>query len=138
MYSKGSPSQAEDLLRRGLTSLPTPEVSPDFNARVHASLAAPKAAWRIRWSDLRPALQTAGVSLAASLLLLRWSATEPPRPAAPDRPPSAAPSIDLALDRLDLERASFGGVRLLAPNSTALRPRSGGDRRSALPGRPLA
>ncbi len=120
-----SPGEHEEnrgdyLLRQGLRSLPVPETSPDFNARVHAALRRPAPWWRTIWNRTRPVLATAACSLLVTLALLKGSniaGTVSPLQAQPidrnalmahrDRERDAA--IEVAVERDDLSAASLQG-----------------------------
>ena len=105
---------ATQTLRDGLNALPTPPVSPDFDARVLAALGAPGPWWRRWWEPARPLLVSAAGSLTLTLLLLHWSLTGPITPPSPAAaPPLSAsapmqtPSLDALLDSPNLCAASL-------------------------------
>ncbi len=99
-------------LRDGLRALPTPAVSPDFDARVLAALQAPGPWWVRWWQPVRPVLFSAAGSLGVMLIVLHGTLSAPlTPPAAPPRltakAPAQLPSIDALLDRPNLCAASL-------------------------------
>ena len=105
---------ATQALREGLHALPTPPISPDFDARVLATLGAPGPWWRRWWEPARPLLLSATGSSTLTLLLLHWSLTGPIAPPAPAAAlplsasaPVQTPSLDALLDRPNLCASSL-------------------------------
>ena len=89
----------EAALREGLRGLPSPAISPDFDARVLAGLRRPLPWWIPAWQMLRPAVTAAACSLAITLLFVQWARASSPLP--PRVTSSApAPAVDL-LDAID-------------------------------------
>jgi hypothetical protein len=62
--------EMEAALRGGLQSLPAPELSRDFNARVLAAVARARPWWPRLFRAARPTLSGAAISLAICLALL--------------------------------------------------------------------
>jgi len=113
-------TRIEMALRQGLRSLPVPESSPDFNARVHAALRRPEPWWHSLWASARPVLCAGACSLAGMMALLSWATHAPlPSTRAPATPTPAASALDLdrAIERLDRSAFSlrdFSSLRLLS------------------------
>ena len=124
MSSTPPPSVAE-----ALRSLSVPPVSPDFDARVLASLQAPVPFWRRLWQTTQPLLLGASGSLAVTLLALHFTLSAPaPAPAplsisaqtfAATPSPSALPSVDALLDKPGL---CAGSLAAAWTNSTPMEP----------------
>ena len=135
MSSTPPPSVAE-----ALRSLPVPPVSPDFDARVLASLQAPVPLWRRLWQTTQPLLLGASGSLVVTLLALHFALSAPaPAPAplsisvqtfAAVPSPSALPSIDALLDKPDLRAGSLAAA-WINPTPTEPAPRKPEPRRRA-------
>lgn len=112
----------ESALRDGLRALPTPELSPDFDARILAALSAPRPWWQRLWEPARPLLLGASCSLVVTLIALHWTLTAPlsapmsraalPGLAAAPRP---LPSLDALLDQPYLSAGSLAAVWAAPP-----------------------
>jgi hypothetical protein len=122
----------DSALRTGLRDLPTPQPSPDFDARVFQRLARPEPLRdRIRAlaRGMRPALAAAGVTAPCALLLVMWLARTPggaiaaplSGASAPSRAAEALP-VEQALEKPDLTPAT---LRRLSRQEAAVRGRSG-------------
>ncbi|HLK55614.1 MAG TPA: hypothetical protein VKU00_03570 [Chthonomonadaceae bacterium] len=105
-------------LNQGLRSLPVPEVSADFDARVHEALRRPTPWWQPLWTQMRPVLTAMACSLVITLVLLQgWvgNATTSSHPAvamvtdarAEQRGREYIAVLDRGMDRLDLSNASW-------------------------------
>lgn len=108
--------QRETALRNGLRGLPVPEVSADFDARIHAALSQPLPWWRTLWQNARPLLSGAVCSLILMLLLLPYLTQVRPHPGLPrgsERTDIAL--LERALERDDLHAASFSTLAVTHP-----------------------
>jgi hypothetical protein len=110
-------------LREGLRSLPVPETSADFAARIHAELRQPVPWWKTLWTTARPLLSGAVCSLVVTMILL------PRLVHMPSGPPSHSEStvvsevaMDRVLDSTELSAASLTRLRLRKRLSTAIVP----------------
>ena len=72
MFRKQSSDRndGEDLLGRALRALPVPEISSDFNSRIHQELAESPHTRVPYWSMLRPGLYAMGASFALTIVML--------------------------------------------------------------------
>jgi hypothetical protein len=68
--SRLSEHEIDDLLQRGLRSIPAPEPAAEFDDRVRAGLRRRPPIWQLFWDAMRPALPPAALSLAVTLAAL--------------------------------------------------------------------
>ena len=149
--------ESDPALRQGLRSLPVPEPSSDFDARVHAALRRPEP-WRLRfWKTARPMLAATACSLVLTLTLLQrftgastssWSQAASPsaEALALERGKTPLEALDRNVETMDIPNTLFGGFWALrrphatkasSPPRPLLRPGAPG-RRSQLFTPPLA
>ena len=112
MSERPEERETDALLRQGLQSLPTPEISSDFDARIRAGLQERTPWWVTLKRTLQPMLTATACSVVVTLGVLKFCTSAPELGIRP----SLRPSIDtIALERgaekdQALERALDSGT----------------------------
>ena len=124
-------SESDVALRESLRLLPAPDVSSDFNARIHAALQQPTPWRQMLWTHARPVLSGAACSLLIMLTLLKALSTAATTPQHLLHPAAAGATLAYRtrerMDELvrsnDLTAASLNGLGALrGPRPLKQRP----------------
>ena len=130
---------SDDVLRETLRTLPVPELSPDFDARVLAGLRDARPWWHRLWEPARPLLAGASFSLVLTLALLHCTLTTPvaapPQSIVPSLAARPLPPLDALLDRPDLSAGTLAQAWASAPLEAPADRRPAPRRHAQLPPR---
>jgi hypothetical protein len=96
-------------LREGLRSLPVPEPSAAFDARILAALKDDRPAWLRFWVTIRPTFSAAACSLALTLAFIHWSSMT----SVAQLPTSQASGTPVQLNEQALDTSNLTGATLL-------------------------
>lgn len=129
-------ARIEMALREGLRSLPVPDTSPDFAARIHAALRRPVPWWQMLWVHARPVLGAGACSLIGMLALLHWTAQMPLTPPATTLQRTDTTALNRVLESPSLATASLDGLSSLRRLSRANTPESNSLPRIEIPKKP--
>ena len=104
-----SNDQLDMGLREGLRSLPVPEPSAAFDARILDALQDDRPGWLRFWITIRPTFSAAACSLALTLVFIHWSSMT----SVAQLPMSQATGKPVQLDEQALDTSNLCGATLL-------------------------